>query len=279
MARPLRIEFPGAVYHITSRGNARQEIYLDDADRRAFLEVLAQVVERFHWICHAYCLMGNHYHLLVETPEPTLSRGMRQLNGVYTQRFNQRHGRVGHLFGGRFKAILVEREAYLLELCRYVVLNPVRAGLVRAAKDWPWSSYRATAGLAEAPPLLTVDWILAQFSERRSKAQRRYRRFVAEGKGISPWEELKGQIYLGSEEFIARLPKPTEMVEEIPRIQREGVRPLLERIFAEAPVDEAIAVAYREHGYTMKAIADYLGVHYATVSRRLRRREMLDRKT
>jgi len=161
MARPLRIEFPGAVYHITSRGNALQDIYVDDADREAFLDVLTRVVERFHWLCHAYCLMGNHYHLLVETLEPTLSRGMRQLNGVYTQRFNRRHGRAGHLFGGRFKAILVEREAYLLELCRYVVLNPVRAGLVRAAKDWPWSSYRATAGLAEAPPFLTVDWILA----------------------------------------------------------------------------------------------------------------------
>lgn len=281
MARPLRIEFPGAVYHITARGNARQKIYLDDADREAFLDILAQVVERFHWICHAYCLMDNHYHLLVETPEPTLSRGMRQLNGVYTQRFNRRHGRCGHLFGGRFKAILVEREAYLLELCRYVVLNPVRAGLARAAKDWRWSSYRATAGLAEAPPFLTTDWILAQFSGRRSEAQRRYRRFVAEGRGASPWRELKGQIYLGSEEFIEKLPQPAETVEEVPRIQRQGVRPSLDRIFAGALVDEAIVAAYREHGYTMKAIADYLGVHYATVSRRLRKHELLllDRKT
>lgn len=224
--------------------------------------------------------MGNHYHLLVEAVEPTLSRGMRQLNGVYTQRFNRSHGRVGHLFGGRFKAILVEKEAYLLELCRYVVLNPVRAKLVRAAKDWRWSSYRATAGLTEAPSFLTTDWMLAQFSDRRQEAQRRYRRFVAEGKGASPWEELKGQIYLGSDAFIEQLPKPDETVKEIPRIQREGVRLPLDQLFGETSVDEAIVSAYREHGYTMKAIADYLGVHYATVSRRLRKREpLLARKT
>lgn len=275
MARPLRIEFPGAVYHVTSRGNALQDIYVDDTDREAFLDVLAQVVERFHWLCHAYCLMGNHYHLLLETVEPTLSRGMRQLNGVYTQGFNRRHQRVGHLFQGRFKAILVEKEAYLLELCRYIVLNPVRAKLVRAAKDWRWSSYRATAGLAEVPSFLTTDWVLGQFGEKRREAQRRYRRFVSEGKGASPWEELKGQIYLGSDAFIEQLPKPDEIVKEIPRIQRQGVRPSLDELFAEAPIDEAIAAAYREYGYTMKAIADYLGVHYATVSRRLRKQELL----
>lgn len=115
---------------------------------------------------------------------------------------------------------MVEREAYLLELCRYIVLNPVRTKLVRAAKDWRWSRYRATVGLAEAPSFLTTDWVLGQFSERRHEAQRRYQRFVAEGKGISPWEELKGQIYLGSDAFIEQLPKPQETAEEIPRIQR-----------------------------------------------------------
>jgi putative transposase len=121
MTRPLRIEFPGAIYHVTSRGNARRKIFLDDADRDAFLSTLAWVVERFGWICHAYCLMGNHFHLLLETPTPNLSCGMRQLNGVYTQGFNRCHRRAGHLFQGRFKAILVERDSYLLELARYVV--------------------------------------------------------------------------------------------------------------------------------------------------------------
>jgi REP element-mobilizing transposase RayT len=139
MARPLRIEYPGAVYHITSRGNAYQDVFLDDADRERFLEVLKQTVDRFNWLCHAYCLMMNHYHLLIETVDPTLSRGMRQLNGVYTQAFNRRHERVGHLFQGRYKAILVEKETYLLELSRYIVLNPVRAKMVKKPEEWEWS--------------------------------------------------------------------------------------------------------------------------------------------
>jgi putative transposase len=132
MSRPLRIEYPGALYHLTSRGNARQDIFLDDTDRAVFLDVLASVIERHGWHLYAYCLMGNHYHLLAETPHSNLSRGMRWLNGVYTQRFNRRHERVGHILQGRFKAILAERESYLLELSRYTVLNPVRAGMTGA---------------------------------------------------------------------------------------------------------------------------------------------------
>ena len=275
MARPLRIEYPGAVYHITSHGNAQEKVYLDDADREAFLEILGQVVERFNWLCHTYCLMTNHYHLLVETVDPTLSRGMRQLNGVYTQAFNRKHQRVGHVFQGRFKAILVEKEAHLLELSRYVVLNPVRAGLVRAAKDWQWSSYRATAGLTDPAPFLTTDWILSQFGEDKVKAQKLYRRFVSQGRGVSPWEELKGQIYLGSDDFIKNLPQPCERLKEIPRIQRLTTRSSLAELFASHERDEAILKAYREHGYTMREIADYLGVHYATISRRIRKQEYL----
>ena len=125
MARPLRIEFPGAVYHVTSRGNERKAIFRDDQDRKRFLEALADVTLRYNWLCHAYCLIGNHYPLLIDTTDGNLSIGMRQLNGVYTQRFNKRHGRVGHLFQGRFKAVLVQKDSHLLEACRYVVLNPV----------------------------------------------------------------------------------------------------------------------------------------------------------
>ena len=150
MARPLRIEFAGALYHVTARGNARQDIYEDDDDRRIFLKYLARVCDRHEWLCHAYCLMPNHYHLLVETGKPTLSKGMMYLNGVYTQYYNRQHARVGHLFQGRFKAVLVEKDAYLLELSRYIVLNPVR-GVAKLAKGWLWSSYRATAGLAPSP--------------------------------------------------------------------------------------------------------------------------------
>ena len=137
MARPLRLEFAGALYHITSRGDGREAIYLSDGDRELYLEVFAEVCEHCNWLCHAYCLMGNHYHLLVETPDANLSKGMRHLNGVYTQRFNRRHQRVGHVFQGRYKAILIQKESYLLEVARYIVLNPVRAGMVKHPESWP----------------------------------------------------------------------------------------------------------------------------------------------
>ena len=156
MARPLRIQYDGALYHITSRGNARKAIYRDDEDRRIFLDILFNVNKRYNWICHAYCLMNNHYHLIIETPDGNLSKGARQLNGVYTQTYNKRHHRVGHIFQGRYKAILVEKESHLLEVCRYVVLNPVRAKAVARPEEWRWSSYRGTSGMEKPHPCLTT---------------------------------------------------------------------------------------------------------------------------
>ncbi len=270
MARPLRIEFPGAVYHVTCRGNAREKVFLVDPDRELFLSVLTQVVERFNWRCHAYCQMTNHYHLLIETVEPTLSRGMRQLNGVYTQEFNRRHRRPGHVFQGRFKAILVERDAYLLELARYVVLNPVRAKMVRRAQNWPWSSYRATVGLQDAPPFLTTDWILEQFATSKEKAQKAYRRFVSQGRGVTVWEDLRGQIYLGGDAFIEEHAPGLASVREIPSGQLAIHRPPLPALVTDPKDAAAIARAYVEHRYTQQEIADHLGVHYSTISRRVR---------
>ena len=232
MARPLRLEFTGAVYHLTGRGNARQKIFFNDADREMFVETLARVIERYGWIWHAYCLMANHYHLLVETPKANLSLGMRQLNGIYTQSFNRRHKRVGHLFQGRFKAILVEKDAYLLELCRYIVLNPVRVKGDIKMDGWKWSSYRATAGLASAPSFLSIDWVLGQFGKNRRAAQKRYREFVREGIGSRPWDELKGQIYLGSDDFIEKHAAQDQELKEIPRAQRKAVKPTLDKLFA-----------------------------------------------
>jgi len=149
MARPLRLEFAGALYHVTARGDRREPIHEDDADRSAFLDIFGTVVEDFNWVAHAYCLMGNHYHLLVETPDANLANGMRQLNGTYTQWSNRTHHRVGHLFQGRYKAIVVDKDAYLLEVYRYIVLNPVRAKMVKSVADWPWSSHRAVMGTQE----------------------------------------------------------------------------------------------------------------------------------
>ena len=259
---------------IPRRGNARQDIFLDDNDREALLEVLAHTIDRFNWLCHAYCLMSNHYHLLVETVDPTLSRGMRHLNGVYTQRSNRRHARSGHLFQGRYKAILVEKEAHLLELARYVVLNPVPAKMVRACKDWRWSSYRATAGIEPAAPFLATDWILSQLATSPAKAQHAYRKFVSEGRGRTMWEKLRGQIYLGSDAFVEQhTPEGSTAFCEIPREQRLVNRPSLQEVFASVPGENAIATAYREYGYKLKEIADFLGVHYSTVSRRLHAHE------
>ncbi len=275
MARPLRIEFAGAlyhVYHVTSRGDGRDDIYVEDEDRKLWLDVLGQVCERFNWVIHAYCQMGNHYHLLIETPDGNLAKGMRQLNGVYTQRFNQTHNRVGHVFQGRYKAILVQKDAYLLELSRYIVLNPVRARMVRTARDWPWSNYRATAGMTSAPEWLETDWILAAFAKRKHEAQTAYRRFVAEGKDQpSPWEGLKNQIYLGSEAFVEEMQRKVDgdqRLSEIPKTQRRPVaQPLTWYFMEHKGRDTAIFEAFRSGCYSMREIGDHVGLHYSRISR------------
>jgi REP element-mobilizing transposase RayT len=178
MPRPKRIQFPGALYHITARGNNREPMYLDDLDREHFLRVLATTTRRYHALIHAYCLLTNHYHLLLETPLGNVSRALQYLNGVYCQRFNRRHGRNGHVLGARFAAQLIEREAHLLEAACYIVCNPVRAGLCAHPARWRWSSYRATAGLTPTPTFLLTRALLAEFAPDPTRARQRYRAFV-----------------------------------------------------------------------------------------------------
>ncbi|MGC8724939.1 MAG: transposase [Acidobacteriota bacterium] len=285
MSRPLRVEYPGAVYHVTSRGNGRQPIFLDDGDRGRFLEILARAVRLRGWLVHAYCLMGNHYHLLLETPQGNLSLGMRGLNGEYTQAFNRRHRRCGHVFRGRFNAVLLEKQSHLLELCRYVVLNPVRARGMRIGRpeEWRGSSYRATVGLDPAPPYLATDWVLGQFGRVRSRAREAYARFVQAGleeRGTA--RRPAGGLVLGSREFLREVRErigEKDALKEHPRRQRLVDRPALESLLSEqvlrdpAARREAVREAFVQHGYRLWEIGKALGVYYSTVSRMVNKQD------
>lgn len=277
MARPLRIEYPGAIYHITARGNEKKAVFRDDQDRFTFLNTLQHVNKRYHWLCHAYCLMSNHYHLLIETPDGNLSIGMRQLNGVYTQLFNRSHKRMGHLFQGRYKAILLQKDSHLLEVCRYVVLNPVRAKIVDKPEEWKWSSYLGTAGKASPHTCLTTEWVLEQFGDTKSRAEKEYQKFVHAGIGQkSIWNDVRGQVLLGEDEFVEAMTehlKEHRDVTDIPRSQRFANRPSLEEIFGETTLrdkrqrDLAIIKAVEEYGYRQREIADHLGMYFTSISR------------
>ncbi len=232
-------------------------------------------MERFHWWVYAYCLMNNHYHLLVETPEPNISSGMRQLNGVYTQRFNRNHIRTGHIFQGRYKSILVEKDSYLLELVRYVVLNPARANTGIDFQTYAWSSYGATAGLRPAPTWLRADLVLSRFGTTTGSAQRRYIAFVNAGLGLpTVWDDLKQQIYLGSNQFVVqaqkRVPNAPHL-SEVPLAHRRSPAKALDDYSKDnKDASAAMAAAYRSGHYSLAAIGRHFGVHYSTVSRAVR---------
>ena len=280
MARPLRIQYPGAVYHVMSRGNAQQLTYLSDSDRIDFLNILRRTVKKYNWLCHSYCLMGNHYHLLIETIDPNLSLGMRQLNGIYTQRFNKRHNRVGHLFQGRFKAILVEKELYLLELCRYIVLNPVRANIVKQPEEYRWSSYIHIIVLDKNKELLTTDWILSQFSKNYQDAIIAYKKFIHAGiNKLTSLPNKTGQIIMGSKNFISKIEcflKKKADIKEVPRKQRYAHRPQLEKLLLEKNIsikkirNKQIIKYHTEYAYTISEISRLLKLHYSTISKVLK---------
>jgi REP element-mobilizing transposase RayT len=264
--------FPGAVYHVIARGNNKQRIFHGPGDWNAFLELVETAVERYAWIVYGYCLMHNHYHLLIETPRGNLSIGMRHLNGRYASGYNRRRDHVGHVFQGRFAAILVEKDSHLLETVRYIALNPVRTRepLCERPEEWPWSSYAATLGLAPSPPWLASDWVLAQFAEDRATARARLKAFVDEGLLASAEpESWPAGIYSASEQYVRARTADLQPIAEIPRAHWQPLRPTLGEIFADA--GDAIGTAYRDYGYTMREIAEHLGCHYTTISRRLQR--------
>lgn len=282
MSRPLRLEFEGAVYHVTSRGDRGEPIYRDDDDRAAHLDIIAQAMDRLDAQVLAYCLMGNHFHLVLHTRQPNLARSMRQLNGVYTQAFNRFHGLVGHLFQGRFKAILVDRDSYLVALCRYVERNPVAAGLVAMPGDWAWSSCRAHLGLAEALAWLDVAGVDRYLLQReaitagdRAEAARRYAALVGTAAPDEPslWKTgLRQQLYLGDAAFVERMQAKASheqrLAPDVPRPQRLSAR-TWPQCLALCGNDRTLALrlAYREGGMTMTALARMLGLSVSRVSR------------
>ena len=181
MPRPPRVLYPDAMYHVWANGNRDCAIFEDADDREFLLALVKHCGGEDGWICHAYCQMTTHYHLLVQTPEPNLDRAMHRLNSSYAHWFNRRHDHSGHLFKRRYGCEPVERHEYLLELARYIVLNPVRARMCRHPGDWPWSSYRATVGLIDRPTFLDDDWLVRVFNEDVSEGRRRFARFVDDG--------------------------------------------------------------------------------------------------
>jgi putative transposase len=282
MSRPLRIEFPGATYHVTSRGDQREVIYRDGEDRASQLAVIGQAMERFDAQVLACCLMGNHYHLVLHTRQANLSRLMRHVNGVTTQAFNRRHGVVGRLFQGRFKAILVDRETYLLAMCRYVERNPVAAKMVAAPADWPWSSCQSHLGLAAAPAWLDCDGLhgyllgapVASAADRR-RARRLYASVVSQAQDgdASFWQDgLRGQVFLGDAAFVDRM-----RAQAAPQRVAHNATPKAQRLRArtwqkcltqcEGERERALLMAYRSCGLTMTALAEQIGLSVSHVSR------------
>ncbi|HYK03780.1 MAG TPA: transposase [Thermoanaerobaculia bacterium] len=237
MARPLRIDVPGALHHVTSRGNERRRIFRSNRDREAFLQLLGEAVKRFGWSVTAWVLMENHFHLVIQTPEANLSRGMQWLNGTYADWFNRRHERSGHLFQGRFKSFIIESGTYCAEVLRYVVLNPVRAKMVARPEEYRWSSYRATAGLEAAPPWLDLAAVYAQFHPDQPRAQAAYTEYVMAKVDSSErlWDQAINGIYLGGEEWAKRM---RTIVESRPRstdhpVKHRSVgRPTVQKVIA-----------------------------------------------
>lgn len=275
MARPLRIEYPGAVYHLITRGNSNNVIFRDDRDRNLFLSILNEVVKRYNWKCYAFCLMCNHYHLLVETLDANLSLGMRQLNGIYTQKYNKKNDLHGHIFQGRFKSIIVDKENYLIELARYIELNPVRAGLVKIPWEWKWSSCACRLFLANIPSFLDVDFILSQFGRDKIDAITSYKDFLQDGiNERNKFKDLQNRTVLGDENFVNRIKKfiknnrfNTEIASKERFVYRKTLKELFYGVMDEKIRNRTIYHAHIENGYTLSAIGKFLGLHYSTLSR------------
>lgn len=294
MGRPLRIEYPGAVYHITSRGNERRNIYLDDGDRKEFLGILEEYHERYSILIHSYVLMDNHYHLILETPQGNLLKVMHGINGRYTGYFNRKYQRAGHLFQGRYKGILVDKDTYLVQLSRYVHLNPAKARMVSKPEEHMWSSYPGYIRKGKGAEWVEYSWILSKFGEDNKSAARAYRAFVEAGlteKIETPFKDLHGQVVLGSKDFIEKITVMLQgktLDKEIVERKRFAVRHQPEAILrkvaeaynAEVPMllnkgkrdnearKAAIYIVQRYSGLSNVEIGNMFGgIHFSSVSK------------
>ena len=275
MSRPPRIEFPGACYHVTGKALVKRKSFVDKIDYNAFLNVLDSVVSRFGWLVHSYALLEDHYHLVVEVPQSNLSRGMRQLNGVYTQHYNRRHLTEGAVFHGRFKSIVFEKELYLLPICRYVVLNPLRISAQTDLAEYRFSSYLAMIGAVGCPAFLHRETVLDAFFADPEKAAQAWKKYVAAGtQADSPLADRSNQVLLGSDAFVDRLQnmmKNSRKAKQAPKRQRrrKSLRVVFRHITnaSKAERNAIIKQAHLEYDYTLIEIGDFLGLHYTTVSK------------
>jgi putative transposase len=244
MSRPLRIEYPGAVYHVTARANGRQKLFTCAEDGNYFIKLLAREIAQQRWFCYAYCLLGDHYHLVIETPEANLGRGIGRLNMAYSQWFGRRHDQSGHLFSGRYKAIIFQKKHHLLPVCRHVVLNPLRLQAINQTDQWKWSSYRSTAFIEPVPSWLASDRLLAQFGSNIRDPGNSWCKYVAEGiGGPSPWDNLRGGHYLGDEQFLQGIANriATLPLDQVSSRVSDPARPTLEKVIEKVAITAGVS--------------------------------------
>lgn len=309
MGRPLRIEYPGALYHITSRGNERKEIFLDEEDRLKFLAILEDYHDRYGILIHSYVLMDNHYHLILETPKGNLVQVMQGINGGYTGYFNRRYKRFGHLFQGRYKGILVDKDNYLVGLSRYVHLNPVRALMVNRPEEYKWSSYPGYIARGREAAWVEYAWVLSKFGNDIRKCREKYRRYVEEGlkEGIeaTPLKAVRGQVVLGVEDFVEKikrmlkgkelssdilerkkfmtLPNPGDVIKEVAKAFGTDEEQIKEKGRKDNTARKAaIYFMQRYSGLSNEEIGKIFGgIHFTAVSKaseRLKKEMAVDRK-
>jgi len=300
MARPLRIEFENAFYHVMARGNERKDIFRSIGDRKHFVSLFSDVYLRYKGMVYVYTLMNNHYHILLETKEANLSRIMHHINVSYTVYYNKKYERSGHLFQGRYKALLIDKENYLLELSRYIHLNPVRAGIVEKPEDYRWSSYRYYTGQVQnLPEWLNIDWVVERFGKDRVSAFREYRKFIDEGlckKIRNPFDNVFANTILGSNDFVERIKERIKG-----NFERDIEVPATKSLVVSYTIDdildivsnyfniEVMEIKKRKRGFlprkiamylarrltdlSLRELADYFGTSYTAISKAIQRFE------